>query len=189
MIEVKTWRRAFGEVETKEEGDVGLVVARFAKFDVIDHDGDVTIPGAFGEQKAFILYQHQKSEPPIGRADIYEDGDFAVARMQFNLKMTRGRDTFESVKMSDELQEYSYGYNVAKHRFGGFKTDEGEKEVRFLEKLAVKEISPVLAGAGIETGTVDIKAMKADRQKAIARLEALDGELEIRKRRAILLGV
>ena len=186
-MEIKS--KIFGYEEIKEEGDKGLVVARFATFNVVDHDGDVTPAGAFGEQKALILYQHQRSEPPIGRSEIYEEKDAALARLVFNLKMARGREVFESVKMSDELQEYSYGYDVVKARYGNFKTSKGEREVRFLEKLKVGEVSPVLVGSGIDTGTVDIKAMKAERQKAVSRMEALDGELEIRKRRATLLGV
>lgn len=186
-MEVKS--QIFGCEEIKQDGDAGIVVARFATFNVIDRDGDITIPGAFGDQKSLVLYHHLRDQPPLGRAEIYEQGEAALARLTFNLKMDSGREVFESVKMSDELQEYSYGYNVIQHRYGLHRVGEAEHEVRYLEKLEVHEISPVIAGAGINTGTVDIKSMKAERRETIDRLNALDANLEIRKRRALLLGV
>ena len=53
----------------------------------------------------------------------------------------------------DPLQEWSFGFTITKQSFG----DHDGQSVRFLEAVQVHEISPVVAGAGIDTRTVAIK--------------------------------
>jgi hypothetical protein len=55
-----------------------------------------------------------------------------------------------------ELQEWSYGFKVLESEEGEF---EG-RQVRFLKKMQVFEVSPVMQGAGVETMTVAIKGEK-----------------------------
>jgi hypothetical protein len=52
------------------------------------------------------------------------------------------------------LQEWSYSFDILDASFGEF---EG-KQVRFLRKLKVHEVSPVMLGAGIGTHTRAIKS-------------------------------
>jgi len=54
------------------------------------------------------------------------------------------------------LQEWSFGFKVIEADFGEFQG----KQVRFLRKLEVHEISPVLRGAGVATGTLALKSEK-----------------------------
>src|SRR3990172_3589 len=58
-------------LEFKQEGDQGLVTAVFATLNVIDEDGDVTIPGAFGEQSVKLAaWGHGWDKLPVGRGAI-----------------------------------------------------------------------------------------------------------------------
>ncbi len=147
-MERKTVR---GEVKEAAEGATeGMVVARIATFNVKDLDGDVTLPGAFGTQEIPMVYGHDWMSVPIGKGRIYEEGNEALFDGQFNLQIDAGRDAFESVKFMGNLQEWSYGYEV--------KDSDRTNEGRILKKLIVKEASPVLVGAGIDTGTLLVKS-------------------------------
>ena len=87
------------------------------------------------------------------RSVIREDGEQALLEGQFFLNTATGRDHFETVKEMGGLMEWSYGYDVVE---GGPGKHQGE-DVNFLRKLRVHEVSPVLLGAGIDTGTLAVK--------------------------------
>lgn len=134
----------------KADGDLA---ATFSRFNTVDHDGDVTLPSAFTDGQAVpMVWSHSWSQP-VGRGVIRVLGDRAVFEGRFNLKTSWGRDAYESVKDMAELQEYSYGYEPLESEPG---THQGQK-VRVLKKLRVFEVSPVLVGAGVNTGTEQIK--------------------------------
>lgn len=135
----------------------GRVQAVFATFDVKDHDGDVTLKGAFGNQQVRISAYNHKSWSgalPVGKGTISETGDGAVLDGQFFVNTTHGADTFETVKQMGDLQEWSYGYDVDDSERG---TKDGAP-VRFLKALTVHEVSPVLLGAGLGTRTLAAKS-------------------------------
>ena len=143
------------ELKAEEEG---AFIVRIATLNVRDKDGDVTLPGAFEDGKTVLVsaYMHSSWEGrlPVGKAVIREDGEEVIAEGQFNLKTSEGRDTYEAVKFSGELQEWSYGFYTLEAEEGM----QDDEVVRFLKKLDVKEISPVLVGAGENTATLAIKA-------------------------------
>ncbi len=141
------------------KGDQGEILAVIATLKAIDYDGDVTEPGAFGEQEAPIQPAHGWMSAPLGKAAISEEDNQALALMKFNLETQAGKDWYQALKFDFEtgeapLQQYSYGYDPAEYSFGEF---EGQK-VRFLKKLKVFEVSPVLLGAGINTQTLAVKS-------------------------------
>lgn len=153
------YKNITGEIKELNEKGEGLIV--FATLNVIDADEDVTLPGAFGEQIAQMVPAHDWRQVPIGKAKIREDGDSARAEIKLNLKTDLGRNWYESLKFDLEnfppaKQEYSYGYDVLEESKGEF---EG-RQVRFLKKLKVHEISPVLLGAGLGTQTLSLKDQK-----------------------------
>jgi hypothetical protein len=140
-----------GEIKEAAEGATeGRVVARIATFNAKDADGDITLPGAFGEQTVPMVYGHDWLSMPIGKGRIYEEGDSAIFDGQFNLDIEAGREAFASVKFMGDLQEWSYGYEV--------KDYEMTKDARILKSLGVKEASPVLVGAGSDTQTLLVKS-------------------------------
>lgn len=145
------------KVDLKDAKD-GSFVARIATLNVRDKDNDITRPGAFTEGKTVLVsaYMHGswQGRLPVGKATIHERGNEVVAEGQFNLNMTEGRDTYEAVKFAPELQEWSYGFYPEL-------TEDGKDEeagARILVKVNEKEISPVLVGAGINTGVLAIKS-------------------------------
>lgn len=138
----------------------GLIVARFAKLNVIDLDGDVTVTGAVGDGQDVILSQwgHASWQPgflPVGKGRVAEEAGYLVLRGQFFMNTIAGRETFLTLKGLAERTEYSYGFQVPLSDRGTF----GGQLVRFLRKLLISEVSPVLRGAGVATGTVELSSL------------------------------
>lgn len=156
--------KALARVEIKD-ADRGEVVAAFAKFGVIDHDGDVTVKGAFtdGAPVRISAYGHTSwgGALPVGKGVIREVGDEAVMEGQFFMNTTHGRDHFETVKELGGvgLQEWSYGFDVDGPDGSSWGDHDGQ-HVRFLKKMKVHEVSPVLLGAGIGTRVLSTKNLK-----------------------------
>lgn len=144
-----------------KSADEGTVTAVFATFGVKDLDGDVTLPGAFedGAEVLISSYNHGSwgCALPVGKGVIHADDEKAWLEGQFFLDTQAGRETFTTVKLTGDLQEWSYGYNVLET---GEVTDEMYQNgvYRVLKKLRVFEVSPVLMGAGIGTETLSIKS-------------------------------
>lgn len=138
----------------------GSFTARIATLNVVDKQGDETLPGAIEEGKEILVsaYMHGswtggKDSLPIGKAVLRETETEILGDGEFNLKTETGREHYETIKFSGGLQEWSYG----------FKVDESTEEqrdghrVRILEKITIFEMAPVLKGAGTDTGTLSIK--------------------------------
>jgi len=166
-------------VELKEDGEVGEFIAKIATLDVMDHDRDVTRPGAFPEGKAIQVgaFNHSSSMGgvlPIGVAKLHEEGKSVFANGRLNLGTDVGMDHYRTIKFAkehDASTEWSYGYIAEKVSFGEF---EGQ-QVRFLEKLKVFEVGPVMMGAGLDTGTLVIKEHRTFQDHAAAVLAAVAG--------------
>jgi len=160
-------------VEIKN-ADRGEVTAIFSTFNVVDADGDVTRPGAFedGAEVPISAYGHASWQGalPVGKARIRQTDTQAILEGQFFMNTAAGRDTFTVVKELGDLGQWSYGFDVVKQSFGEF---EG-RQVRFLEKVRVHEVSPVLVGAGVGVRTLSAKAAStasvapSGRKRAIA---------------------
>jgi phage head maturation protease len=159
-METKSLQRT--EIKDADKGTIALV---FAKYNEVDHDGDVTLPGAFddGAKARISAYNHTSwgGALPVGDGSIKVIGDEAQFHGQFYMDTQHGADTFKTVKRQSEagLQEWSYGYDTVKMSFGEF--GEPPERVRFLEKQRVHEVSPVLLGAGIGTRTLSAKGADA----------------------------
>lgn len=145
---------------TNEEA--GEVEAIFATLGVKDHDGDVTLKGAFdnGAPVQISAYNHAswKDALPVGKGTIEEAGDNVVFKGQFFMDTQAGRETFAVVKGLEELGEWSYGYDTVDQERG---TKDGEP-VNIIKKQKVYEVSPVILGAGLTTRTTMAKALKPD---------------------------
>lgn len=157
------------QIELKDDVE-GSFIARIATLNVIDKDGDVTLPKAFPKGKEVLVsaYMHGSwtGRLPVGKATIREEGEEVLADGQFNLKTETGKEHYEAVKFSGELQEWSYGFKIlelgdekAIEKWAGQHDD--ARPARILKKLAIFEMSPVLLGAGIDTATLAIKNDKA----------------------------
>jgi len=153
----KTYR---GRIEFKQDADqTGEFRAEFATLNVIDHDQDVTVPGAFhdGQETLIEAWNHNYAELPVGKGIIHEDGDKAVVEGQFFLDTQGGLEHYKTVKALGAMQEWSYTFDIEESGEGEF----NDQDVRFLRKLDVWGVAPVQRGAGIDTRTTDIKGRKA----------------------------
>lgn len=147
--------KAIRLADFKAEAD-GSFVATFATLGVIDKDYDVTLPGAFkdGQEVRIAQWGHNWGDLPAGKGTIHADDQRAWVEGQFFLETDAGTQTYLTVKALGALQEWSYGYRVEEYSFGTFEN----QSVRFLKKLDVIEVSPVMIGAGEDTRTDAIKS-------------------------------
>lgn len=148
---------ARGETKQLPEGaPEGSVLLRFARFETVDSDFDITTAGAFGEQQVLMSdfgHSSWQQRPTIGKGRVYEDSEGALFEGQFNLGLAAGRDAYQMVAFNGGLQEWSYGLLPEEYSYERTDSD----LVRRLNKVKVFEVSPVLAGAGHGTATLDLK--------------------------------
>jgi hypothetical protein len=133
----------------------GEFEAVFATMNLVDHDGDVTLPGAFGEQRVVIEpWNHSWDKPPVGKGQIFERDNEAIVDGRFFLDTQSGQEHYKVAKELEDMQEFSYTFNIVEAEFGKF---EG-RDVRFLKKLDVWGVGQVTRGAGIATRLTAIKS-------------------------------
>ena len=158
-------KNAFVQVKQLSEKGEGTVV--ISTLNVIDKDGDVTLPGAFGEQTVPIVPAHEWRSAPIGKASIAEKDDEALAHIKLNLKTQLGQDWYQALKFDLEnppaKQEYSYGFSINTN--GSEQGEFSGTQVRFLKSLQIHEVSPVLLGAGVATRTLTLKSAQYEDEK------------------------
>ena len=158
-------------IELKSLDDDGSGLAKIATLSAVDHDGDTYEPGAFGEQQVKVLAGHSWDGVPLGKGTVFEkDGD-ALVKFNLNLETTSGQQWHKALKFDLDskngppLQEWSYGFKVLE---SVDETRDG-KSIRVLKRLEVFEVSPVVKGSGVDTGTIAIKGKQTfeDQIKAL----------------------
>lgn len=161
----------------KQAGDDGTFEAVIATLGVVDHDGDIVERGAFGGATVSVLPAHQAQHVPLGKARIEERGDQAIAVGRFNLEIPAAADWHKAIKFDMEhppsIQEWSWDFRPVE---SSQDTVDGEP-VRRLIKLDTMEVSPVLRGASIGTGTLSVKRLKASGRSDNDRRELLEQAL------------
>lgn len=163
---------------TVKDADKGQVSAVFSTFDVVDKDGDLTLPGAIkdGTEVVISAYGHQShyGQLPVGKGVIRTTKTEAILDGQFFLNTTAGRETFEVVKELGPLGEWSYSLHDVTRK----SSEVDGRYVSIIEDIAlIKEVSPVLIGAGVNTRTLVAKGLKFN-EEGDAVLAALDAYLE-----------
>jgi HK97 family phage prohead protease len=150
--------KGLADLTWRSDAPAGSLQATFSRFGVVDRDGDLTLPSAFQDgQRVPMVWAHQWTEP-VGDGTIRVLSDRAVFEGQFWTDTIDGEQAWKKVKRAGDLQEYSYGFAIRDAAPG---THDGQP-VRVLKSLEVFEVSPVLVGAGIGTGTDRIKQATED---------------------------
>jgi hypothetical protein len=163
------------QLKDVQYGDKGSIIAVFSTLNVIDHQNDMILPGAFGEQKVRMsAYGHGSwgsglGALPVGKGRIYEQGDRGIFDGAFFLTTSAGRETYETVKAMGELQEWSYALPEVDSEM---RSIEG-KNVRAIKRVRVPEVSPVLLGASIGTQTLDVKSNPPEGARLVDQIGTL----------------
>lgn len=164
-----------------KDAEKGTVEAVFSTFNVVDHDGDITMPGAFedGAKAAISDYGHSvwMGGKPVGKGMIRVEQDRAILEGKFFLSTEHGREAFETVKAMGDMQEWSYGFDIIDHEM----PTEDQRKMgarRVLKKLKTYEVSPVFRGAGINTQTLAVKEQKPEDAPAVEEAPAEPTEEE-----------
>jgi len=137
-------------IELKEDGENRYIEAVFSLFDTIDSDNDVTKANAlrsgYTGNKVPLVWNHDWSKV-IGRGVIETDNQKAVFKGYF-LPTEAGKEAYQTVKAMQDMQQFSYGFQVLKSEKGTHIDSKGEEvPVRVLQDVKVWEVSPVLVGA------------------------------------------
>lgn len=159
---------------TVKSADLGQVSAVFSTFNVIDHDGDITLPGAIkdGTEVVISAYGHSShwEKLPVGKGVIRTTDTEAILEGEFFMDTTHGRDTFNTVKGLGPLGEWSYSLQDVTSRSG----EVDGQAVTYLESInKIKEVSPVLMGAGINTRTLGTKGADSLHDEILAAAAAV----------------
>lgn len=175
LMEVKR----FTATLDSKDGLPGSVRSQFVTYDEIDKDGDVIRAGALTEgQEVFLVPWHDWSgKGPVGHGTIHNELNAGVFDGGFWLNTQDGEQTYNKVKNAPHLWEWSWGFFPEKWSYGDFQG----ANVRFLEKVRIFEVSPVMVGAGNSTRTLGIKGAdgklwtpKPDQVKTLRDLGLLD---------------
>lgn len=172
-------------LETKEEGDVGIVKAIVNVFGIIDLMDDIVEPGAFvktiseRQGKIRVLDNHNTSSvtnvvgKPISIREIGRDEILTLApnivqkhpmttgglytETQYMLDDDKSAAVYKRIK-HDFINEYSIGFNILDQDHKRVKNDEGKDVVvRRIKTVRLLEYSPVIWGANQATGTTGVK--------------------------------
>jgi hypothetical protein len=123
-----------------------------------------------------MIPAHNRQAMPFGKAWLFEQDGWALADFTLNLATQTGKEWHETLKFDlatgQPVQEWSYGFQTLDYAF----EQRDGMQVRVLKKLDCDEISPVLRGAGVGTGTLSIKAVALKENHFAGLIEAL-GEL------------
>ena len=144
----------FKILETKAEGDQGIVEAYVSVFGNVDLVGDIIERGAFAESLLHKLpkgvWSHDWEKPIAKTLEAREDEFGLYIKGQFNLETQRGREAFSDIKFGT-IDEFSIGFRVLDDEWR-------EDGVRVIKKARLYEWSPVLVGANPDTKPLSVKS-------------------------------
>lgn len=157
MNEIKRMTAVLEQKDGAEEGSIRCV---FSTLGVVDRDNEIVMASAFTPGQSVPMVWSHNWDRPIGKGTIAVELDRAIFDGQFFMDTAAGLDAFRTVKAMGDLQEYSWGFRVLDSTF----EERDGNPVRVITKAEVFEVSPVLVGAGMGTGTL---AIKTDEPKSL----------------------
>jgi hypothetical protein len=179
--------KSFGPLNV-ENAELGEVTAIVATLNVVDKDGDVILPGAIptgGAKVKMSGYAHDVilgGAAPVGKGTITEENGKAVFRGKFFMTTERGREAFHTVKELGTDSEWSFGFPRQVKTAEMSDDWKGKGAKRLIAGLRPIEASPVIVGAGVDTGTVGVKSEQKPEEKPVEPARPDEGDLDLYRR-------
>jgi len=137
----------------KADSPEGTIEAVFSTLGVVDRGGDIVEKTAIEDGKSVpMVWSHDWSRM-IGKGTVRVEDDRAVFTGNLFLDTDAGLDAYRTMKAMGDLLEYSWGFMPKEVEW----IERDEKLIRRIIKAEQFEISPVLVGEGLNTGTLAIK--------------------------------
>lgn len=159
----------------KQAGEDGSFEAVIATLGVVDRDGDIVEPGAFGNATVHVLPAHDSGSVSLGKAQIVERGNLAIAVGQFNMEIQKAVDWSSSLRFDlkhpPSIQQWSWGFVIEKDSRD---TIDGDP-VRRLIDVDTFEISPVVRAASVGTGTLSAKSEGGEPLPLVEQIKGATG--------------
>lgn len=170
-------RKTLADLEWKSDaGHEGEFRAAIATYDTVDHDGDVTLPGAIPQGSRLVIspFNHSSAKGdalPVGYGVTSTDGKRAYVDGKFLLNTPEGKSAYLTTKALHEqgIGEWSYAFRVGNASTERKELSQYPGSKRILKAVLPKEASLVFAGAGLGTETLAVKASTDAEAKAGAR--------------------
>jgi len=145
----------FKIIESKADGEKGIIEAYVSIFDNVDLVGDIIKQGAFAESLAKKLpkgvWAHNWDEPIAKTLEAREDSKGLYIKGQFIEGVQKADEAYKLIK-EGVIDEFSIGFRIL-----GYEWSEDDPDVRIITKARLYEWSPVLAGANPDTELISIK--------------------------------
>ncbi len=189
-----TTTKTFHDVAIKA-ADKGEVSAVIATVGVLDRDGDVMCDGCLPESKVAISpFGHaiwsagSGGAPlvPLGYGVFKQDGDHLVFDGRYNMDTQAGREAFADVKMAlaeGVNTEWSFSLQDKVTEQG---TLDG-RPANYIKSFRAAEVSRVLQGASIGSGTTAVKAAGLTFSEHVDAVVAAADELATRAAEVVAL--
>lgn len=138
---------------TIKEDAPGSIEAVYSTFGVVDRGGDIVEASAIEDGKQVPMTWAHDWSRMIGKGTVTAEPERAIFRGQLFLDTAAGQDAYQTIKSMGDLIEYSWGFRVLDAAF----EQQGDNLVRRITKAEQFEVSPVLVGEGLNTGTLSLK--------------------------------
>ena len=155
------------EIKADTDENEGVIVARFATFDVIDHDGDIIRPKSVGKQRPYAGTWDHAGGLPLGDVLTYEEKDAPYAELAYDLGDPVAQRQYRFLKRRADKGlpvEWSWVFHITKGNELPEKDPLYEPDVGFfggppfeIKKTDIVSVDPVGRGSGIDTAMVEAK--------------------------------
>ena len=133
-----------------EKGILTILIATIGEF---DKQNDRYLPESVLSRDTVPMAQYGHSEGlPIGTGNVIVKGNGVYWEGQLDLENTDALTTYNHIKKMGGSQDYSFRATINGSDY--VRNNRGGRDIR---KMTIYEVSPVLNGAGNQTGTVIIK--------------------------------